>query len=89
MTKSLKTYLAKHKKRLAWGLSVKVLSTIAELLLPLVMAHLIDNIAPLKDYVLVLLWGSVMLLFAVIAWIGNVVANRSASRSFQASCISL
>lgn len=80
MTKSLKTYLAKHKKRLAWGLSVKVLSTIAELLLPLVMAHLIDNIAPLKDYVLVLLWGSVMLLFAVIAWIGNVVANRSASK---------
>ena len=73
-------YLAPHKGRIAYGLSLKFIGTVAELVLPMVMAYMIDEVAPTGSVRAILLWGGVMLACAVAAFACNVVANRSASR---------
>lgn len=78
--KSLRGYLSVHKKRMALGLTIKALGTLAELFLPMIMAYMIDDVAPTGSVLALSLWGVAMFVFAVIAWAGNVVANRMASR---------
>lgn len=78
--KTLFRYLAAYKKRIYLGLSIKSLGTIAELVLPLIMAHMIDVVTPTENILALSLWGVGMLACAVIAWGGNVIANRMASR---------
>ena len=73
-------YLAPHKGRIAYGLTLKFVGTVAELVLPMVMAYMIDEVAPTGSVRAILLWGGVMLACAVAAFACNVVANRSASR---------
>ena len=62
------------------GLIIKILGTLADLGLPWVMAFIIDDIIPLGRVSLILIWGGVMLLLAVAARTGNIVANRKASK---------
>ena len=78
--KSLGGYLSAHKKRMAVGLAIKSFGTVAELFLPMIMAYMIDDVAPTGSVLQLSLWGVAMLAFAVIAWGGNVIANRMASR---------
>lgn len=78
--KSLGEYLSAHKKRMAVGLTIKSFGTVAELFLPMIMAYMIDDVAPTGSVLQLSLWGVAMLAFAVIAWGGNVIANRMASR---------
>lgn len=78
--KSLGGYLSVHRKRMAAGLAIKSLGTVAELFLPMIMAYMIDEVAPTGSVLALSLWGVAMLVFAVVAWSGNVIANRMASR---------
>ncbi len=73
-------YLRPYYGRMALGLVIKILGTLADLGLPWVMAFIIDDIIPLGRVSLILGWGAVMLLLAVGARTGNIVANRKASR---------
>ena len=73
-------YLKPYRLRMALGLTIKAAGTVAELMLPLIMAHMIDVIAPELNLPKIVLWGCVMLLFALAAVFGNVIANRMASR---------
>lgn len=59
---------------------IKIAGTFAELLLPIIMAYMIDEIAPEKNIPLLITWGIIMLMCAVVAWGGNVKANRMASK---------
>lgn len=74
------SYLAASKGRMAVGLFLKLVGTVAELVLPLIMAHMIDDVAPTRSVPALVLWGVGMLACAVAAWAGNVTANRMASR---------
>lgn len=78
--KSLGGYLSVHKKRMTVGFLIKSLGTVAELFLPMIMAYMIDEVAPTGSIAALSLWGVVMLAFAIVAWGGNVIANRMASR---------
>lgn len=78
--KTVFSYLAAYKGRISVGLLLKTGGTVAELLLPLIMAHMIDDIAPQGNIPILSLWGVGMLLCAVAALVGNVAANRMASR---------
>ncbi len=64
---------------MALGFLIKAAGTLAELVLPLIMAHMIDDIAPQKDILALSLWGVGMLACAVLGLAGNVTANRLAS----------
>ena len=74
------SYVSVYKGRVAAGVIIKITGTVAELLLPLIMAYMIDEIAPQKNVTYIILLGLAMLVFALIAWGGNVAANRSASK---------
>ena len=73
-------YLSAYKGRMAGGFSLKVAGTLAELFLPLIMEHMIDVVAPTHSVLALSLWGVGMLAVAVVAWAGNVIANRMASK---------
>lgn len=72
-------YVRPYLKRMSLGLVIKFVGTIMDLFLPYILAHIIDEIVPLKDIGLVLRWGLVMLLCSVLAILGNVIANRMAA----------
>ena len=72
-------YMKPHFPRMAVGFVIKFTGTIMDLALPWILAYIIDKIVPLADIRQVLLWGVVMFFCALIAVLGNVIANRMAS----------
>ncbi len=78
--KYLIRYLRPFYSAMALGLSLKVISTLIELALPYILQHILDEVVPLARVELILLWGGLMILCAILAMIGTVRANRMASR---------
>lgn len=78
--KKVFSYLSAYRARMALGLIFKIAGTFAELVLPLIMAHMIDEVAPTRNTTALALWGAGMLACAVLALFGNVKANRMASK---------
>ncbi len=72
-------YVRPYLKRMSLGLTIKFIGTIMDLFLPYILAHIIDEVVPLKDMGLVLRWGLVMLVCSFLAIAGNVIANRMAA----------
>lgn len=71
------------KWRILFGMFIKFLGTMTELMVPYVMEHLIDNVAPNKEMGAILLWGAIMLLLVFVTRLLNVTANRRAVRTAQ------
>lgn len=71
-------YLKKYRFIMAFGMAVKLSAALAELMLPYVLEHLVDDVAPRQNVGLVLLWGAVMLMLVVYVRQANVKANRTA-----------
>ncbi|MCD8012546.1 MAG: ABC transporter ATP-binding protein/permease [Lachnospiraceae bacterium] len=79
--KFMLSYLGRYKRLVAACLSLKLLGTILELLIPYVLEYMIDEVAPTQQMNLVLLWGAVMLALAALTRITNVSANRLSVKS--------
>ena len=77
--KLLKKYLHPYIGRMSLGVSIKFLGSLMDLLLPWILAYIIDTIIPTKNVSAIFLWGGVMLLCSVIAVVTNILANRMAS----------
>ena len=73
-------YLLPYKKRLLLGFSIKVTGTVAELFIPFLMTHILENVIVTEQLSQVVYYGVIMLVCAAIACIGNVTANRMAAR---------
>lgn len=73
-------YLKPYFGRMFLGFLIKVAGTFMDLGLPWVLAYIIDDIIPLGSVSLILIWGIVMLVLSVGARMGNIIANRMASR---------
>ena len=73
-------YLKPYSKRIALGTVIKIVGTITELFLPWILSYMIDEVAPEKNVARIFLWGAVMLAWAVVALLGNITANRMASK---------
>ncbi len=61
------------------GLSIKFIATICDLVIPSVLATLIDDVAPTGDTAAVWRWGALMLGVTVLAVITNITANCMAA----------
>ena len=72
-------YVRPYLKRVAGGVTCKFLGTIMDLFLPWLLATVLDDIVPLKDEGKIYLYGGIMLLCSLLAWAGNVFANRVAA----------
>lgn len=77
--KLLKKYLRPYIGRMSHGISIKFFGSLMDLLLPWILAYIIDTIIPTKNVSAIFLWGGVMLLCSVIAVVTNILANRMAS----------
>ena len=72
-------YLKPYGRRIAGGLVIKFIGTIMDLFLPWLLAYMLDEVAPTKNQGQIYLFGGAMLLCSIIAWLGNVLANRAAA----------
>ena len=77
--KQIFSYLIPYRARMAVGFVIKVAATIVELLIPWALSVMVDRVIPTGNIGFVFAWGGVMVLFAILALIGNIVANRMAS----------
>ncbi len=76
-------YLKPYYRSMALGLSIKMFGTIVELALPGILGYILDSVLnPDKRVNIksIILWGSLMILCALVALLCNIVANRMAAR---------
>ena len=77
--KRLRDYIKPSLAAMGVGLLIKSLGAFIELLLPEIMARIIDEAVPAKDMRQVLFLGIWMLVCSLLALWFNVIANRNAS----------
>ena len=74
------SYLKPYSGGLALGMTVKIVGSAAELVLPYILSYIIDELTPLKDSSRIYLMDGVMLFFALVALGGNIWANRLSAK---------
>lgn len=74
-------YLKPLSSRITLGIFIKIIGTIAELIIPFLLSYILEYVITDNDSGKILLYGAVMAIFAVIACIGNVIANRMAAKT--------
>lgn len=62
------------------GFLIKVTGTLAELILPYILTHILENVIAELNVGKIVFYGAVMVLFSIVACVGNVIANRMAAR---------
>ena len=70
-----------QKKLISINIIVKVLATLAEVVLPVILAYIVDDLAPSKNIKAVYYWGGLMIVLSLLAWVLNITANRMASKA--------
>ncbi len=71
-------YMKPYAVAIAFGMFVKLLGTMTELMLPYILEHIIDVCVPAGDLGVILVWGGLMIATALITRAFNIVANRRA-----------
>lgn len=74
-------YLSPLKGRIAVGTTVKVIGTLAELMIPFLLSYILENVIKTNNVKSILIYGSIMAMCAVIACLGNIIANRMAAKT--------
>ena len=77
--KTILKYLEKYSKRMALGLTIKVVGTLFELLLPFILSYILGNIIGRKVSE-ILFWGGMMVVCSALACLCTVTANRMAAK---------
>ena len=80
MKRVLTYYLRPYYLRMCLGFVIKFGGTIMDLCLPWILAHMIDVVIPKNSKKMIFAWGVLMVICAILAWTGNVIANRMASK---------
>ena len=75
------TYLKPLRTRITVGTLIKIVGTLAELMIPFFLSHILENVIQSNDVKQIVFYGIVMALCAVIASLGNIIANRMAAKT--------
>ena len=75
------SYLRPLYSRIAAGISVKIVGTLAELMIPYLLSHILENVIVNNDIGKIIFYGSLMALCALVACLGNIIANRMAAKT--------
>ena len=78
--KRILLYLKPFRLRMFVGFIIKVTGTMAELVLPYILTHILENVIVEQNVGRILYYGGVMVFFAVVACLGNIIANRMAAK---------
>ena len=60
-------YLKPFRRRMTAGISIKILGTLVELLLPYILSHILEKVVVREDIRQVIFWGLLMILCAGVA----------------------
>ena len=74
-------YLSPLRARIALGITVKIIGTLAELMIPFLLSYILENVISTNHVGSILFYGSLMGVCAVIACLGNIIANRMAAKT--------
>ena len=75
------TYLKPLSARLTAGITVKIIGTLAELLIPFLLSYILENVIEENNAGKIVFFGVLMGICAVIACLGNIIANRMAAKT--------
>lgn len=78
--KTLLKYIDPYKWRMLLGLSIKIVGTVVELFLPIILTYILDNVIVTLQIRRVIFFGVLMIVCSAAACVMNVVANRMAAR---------
>ena len=78
--KKILRYLRPYAFIMTVGFIIKIAGTLAELVLPKTMTSIIRSVVPKQSTTEIILWGLIMMLFAVACLVFNVTANRMAAK---------
>ena len=67
--------------RILAGTSVKIIGTVAELIIPFLLSYILENVIESGDVKKILFFGLFMALCALTACLGNIIANRMAAKT--------
>ena len=71
-------YMRPYWKMILFGVVLKLLSSVTELLVPYILEHMIDEVVPAGEKEAIWIWGGAMVFCALITWLGNIKANHTA-----------
>lgn len=77
--KRILSYLLPYKFRIARGLTLKCIGTVAELLIPYLLTYILEQVIVTMEISRVIWYGILMILCSAVACIGNITANRNAA----------
>ena len=75
------THLKSLRARITVGISIKMIATVAELMIPFLLSYILENVIETNSVKSILLFGVLMAICAIIACIGNITANRMAAKT--------
>ena len=75
------TYLKPLRSRIVAGTTIKVIGTVAELIIPFLLSYILENVIQSNKIPAILFYGVLMAVCAVIASLGNIIANRMAAKT--------
>ena len=75
------TYLKPLGGRIAAGITVKIIGTVAELIIPFLLSYMLENVIESNNAGRMFFYGALMAICAIIACVGNIVANRMAAKT--------
>lgn len=79
--RGIKKYIQPYYAMIALTLLIKFAASMMDLLIPSILAKIIDEIVPLHQPAQIYLWGGIMLLCALISITCNITANRMSAKS--------
>ncbi|MBR3811509.1 MAG: ABC transporter ATP-binding protein [Agathobacter sp.] len=74
-------YLSPMKTRIAVGTCIKIIGTVAELLIPFLLSYILKFVIERNSIGNILFYGAWMVLCSVVACLGNIIANRMAAKT--------
>ncbi|MBQ1263061.1 MAG: ABC transporter ATP-binding protein [Oscillospiraceae bacterium] len=74
-------FLKPLSKRITAGITIKVIGTIAELIIPFLLSYILDHVIQQNEMGKILIFGVYMAICAVVASLGNIIANRMAAKT--------
>ena len=75
------SYFKPLRARLAVGITIKTVGTVAELFIPFLLSYILDHVITDNNVPKIVFFGVLMAICAVISSAGNIIANRMAAKT--------
>ncbi len=75
------TYLKPLRSRIVAGTTIKTIGTLAELMIPFLLSYILEHVIQSNDAKRIIFFGVLMAACAVVASLGNIIANRMAAKT--------